>query len=195
MDEAPEAQRLSDLLDQYAAILKAKGDSPCYVKQARARIRALIARCKRPGDIDANKWRGTAAEMLQVDLEAAKIDYDTTDGRADFHALRRTYITSQARLGMHPKHLQLSASPPFSSPEPTRLLFGQREFFLLCRRTAPLGARLRREDLERFGRNGVSQGDKATANLAHSACVPRTPAMELPQADQWLGRRDGRPAS
>jgi hypothetical protein len=64
-------------------------------------------------------------------------------------------------------------SPHFSSPERTPLLFGQKRVFSLCRRTAQRGARLRRGELEGFSINGVSQGDKATADLPHIGQSPR----------------------
>ena len=44
------------------------------------------------------------AKMLRQDLEAAGIAYKDAAGRvADFHALRHTFITNLARVGVHPK--------------------------------------------------------------------------------------------
>ena len=50
-----------------------------------------------------------SAEMLRVDLKAAKIPEQTEDGEVDFHALRVTYITNLARSGIHPKTAQILA--------------------------------------------------------------------------------------
>jgi integrase len=54
------------------------------------------------------KWYRKAAEMLRVDLNAAKVDFSTRDGRLDLHALRHTYITSLSLAdgGVHPKIAQ-----------------------------------------------------------------------------------------
>ena len=50
-----------------------------------------------------------SAEMLRVDLKAAKIPEETDEGVVDFHALRVTYITNLARSGIHPKTAQILA--------------------------------------------------------------------------------------
>jgi hypothetical protein len=47
--------------------------------------------------------------MLQVDLKAAKVPYETADGVLDFHALRATYITELVRANTHPKIVQTLA--------------------------------------------------------------------------------------
>jgi hypothetical protein len=54
-------------------------------------------------------WYQRAAEMLQVDLGAAQIPYETDEGFLDFHALRATFITSLVRAGVHPKIVQTLA--------------------------------------------------------------------------------------
>jgi len=52
-------------------------------------------------------WMGRAAEMLRIDLEAAKIPYvDAVGHTFDFHALRHQYITSLTTSGLHPKIAQ-----------------------------------------------------------------------------------------
>jgi len=51
--------------------------------------------------------RGHEAEMLKVDLKAAKIDYVDDAGRyADFHSLRHTTASLLAATGCHPKTAQ-----------------------------------------------------------------------------------------
>jgi len=50
------------------------------------------------------------ADMFRADLEAAGIPYvDESGRRADFHALRHTFITNLARSGVHPKVAQTLA--------------------------------------------------------------------------------------
>ncbi len=51
-------------------------------------------------------WHTKAAQMLRIDLKAAKVPETTKDGALDFHALRVTFITSLARAGVHPKTAQ-----------------------------------------------------------------------------------------
>jgi integrase len=56
-------------------------------------------------------WWRRAAEMLQIDLEAAGVAYavpgpDGTPLYADFHALRHTFITYLAEAGVSVKHAQ-----------------------------------------------------------------------------------------
>lgn len=59
-----------------------------------------------PKSTDNELWPGNwyqkAAKMLRADLEAAKIPFETTEGIADFHALRVTYGTNLARAGVPP---------------------------------------------------------------------------------------------
>ena len=55
------------------------------------------------------RWNRRAAEMLRVDLAAAKIPLETADGIMDFHALRATYVTNLVRSGVHPKIVQTLA--------------------------------------------------------------------------------------
>jgi integrase len=54
-------------------------------------------------------WYRKAAEMMRVDLEAAKIAYRSADGVLDFHALRHSYISSLVRAGVQPKTAQILA--------------------------------------------------------------------------------------
>lgn len=47
--------------------------------------------------------------MIRRDLEAAGIPYKTSEGQADFHALRHSFITNLARAGVHPSDAQALA--------------------------------------------------------------------------------------
>ena len=58
---------------------------------------------RRVGPLWPGKWFQRAAEMIRVDLEAAKIPYATDAGVFDFHALRATYVTSLVSSGRQPK--------------------------------------------------------------------------------------------
>jgi len=49
------------------------------------------------------------AAMLRADLADAGIEYETSEGVADFHALRHRFITALARGGVHPKVAQALA--------------------------------------------------------------------------------------
>jgi hypothetical protein len=50
------------------------------------------------------------AEMMQIDLTAANVEYEDDNGRfADFHALRHTFISNLARAGVHPRNAQALA--------------------------------------------------------------------------------------
>ena len=44
--------------------------------------------------------------MIQRDLEAAGIPYETDSGKAGFHALRHTFISNLAKGGVHPRDAQ-----------------------------------------------------------------------------------------
>ena len=58
------------------------------------------------------KWASHrhGAEMIRIDLAAALVDYENTQGRvADFHALRHTFISNLARAGVHPRNAQALA--------------------------------------------------------------------------------------
>jgi len=51
-----------------------------------------------------------AADMIRRDLERACVPYVDDAGRyADFHSLRKTFITNLARAGVSPKTAQLLA--------------------------------------------------------------------------------------
>ncbi len=49
------------------------------------------------------------AEMIQIDLKAAEIEYKTDEGQADFHSLRHSFITNLARAGVHPSDAMVLA--------------------------------------------------------------------------------------
>jgi integrase len=51
-------------------------------------------------------WKDKGASMLKIDLEAADILYSTDVGVADFHALRHTFGTLLAQLGVSPQETQ-----------------------------------------------------------------------------------------
>jgi integrase len=53
-------------------------------------------------DLFPGEWHRKAAKMLRADLEAAKIPFESAEGIVDFHALRVTYGTNLARIGMSP---------------------------------------------------------------------------------------------
>jgi hypothetical protein len=45
------------------------------------------------------------AEMMQIDLTAANVEYEDNQGRvSDFHAPRHTFISNLARAGVHPRN-------------------------------------------------------------------------------------------
>jgi integrase len=52
------------------------------------------------------QWHKNAAEMLRVDLDAAKVPASQPDGVFDFHALRHTYVTGLVRAGVSPRYAQ-----------------------------------------------------------------------------------------
>ena len=78
----------------------------------RPELAAELAKWLRGMPKDEPVWPGSwyrkAAEMLRVDLKAAKVDFCTADGRLDLHALRHTYITSLSLSDdpVHPKIAQ-----------------------------------------------------------------------------------------
>jgi len=49
------------------------------------------------------------AKMIRRDLVAAGIPFTTSEGRADFHSLRHSFITNLARAGIHPSDAQALA--------------------------------------------------------------------------------------
>lgn len=58
----------------------------------------------------AGSWVAVASEMVQIDLAAAYIPYEDTEGKVfDFHAIRGQFITSLSRAGVHPKLAQVLA--------------------------------------------------------------------------------------
>lgn len=60
----------------------------------------------------SGKWASQrhGAEMIRIDLTAAHVDYEDTQGRVvDFHALRHTFISNLARAGVHPRSAQILA--------------------------------------------------------------------------------------
>lgn len=42
------------------------------------------------------------SKMIKIDLKAAEIEYETDEGKADFHSLRHSFITNLAQAGVHP---------------------------------------------------------------------------------------------
>lgn len=70
-----------------------------------AELRDFLA--GKQGKLFPGRWWKRAAEMLQVDLEAAGIPYKDAAGKQlDFHALRHSYVTSLAKAGVKPEVLQ-----------------------------------------------------------------------------------------
>jgi site-specific recombinase XerC len=60
-----------------------------------------------PGDkLFPGGWPERAAEMLRVDLEAAKIPYEDGGEFFDFHSQRHNYISGFSSAGVHPKIAQ-----------------------------------------------------------------------------------------
>jgi integrase len=92
-------------------------------KNPHVRVRARVSKSKKafeqPLPTAASKhWRKAeipifapknAAALMRIDLKAAKIRFETRDGRADFHALRHTYVTRLALAGVPPAVLQALA--------------------------------------------------------------------------------------
>lgn len=74
----------------------------------RPELAAELARWLRgkTGPVWPGGWYRSGAEMLRVDLDAAKVAFRTDDGVLDFHALRHTYVTSLSDAGVHPKTAQ-----------------------------------------------------------------------------------------
>lgn len=60
-------------------------------------------------DVAAFNMPDQPAKMIQKDLEAAGIPYETDEGKADFHSLRHSFITNLARAGVHPSDAQALA--------------------------------------------------------------------------------------
>ena len=56
-------------------------------------------------------WAATrkAGVMMKADLKVAGIAFETDNGRADFHALRHTYLSRLGRSGASPKAMQMLA--------------------------------------------------------------------------------------
>jgi integrase len=69
-------------------------------------LRAYLA--DRPADepVWPGYWQQRASELLQEDLAAAGVPYETRDGFADFHSLRTLYVTGLFRVGTHPRIAQ-----------------------------------------------------------------------------------------
>ena len=61
---------------------------------------------KPSGPLFATIWQGQSSRMLQKDLKAANIEFETEDGVVDFHALRHTFGTWLARAGVLPQVAQ-----------------------------------------------------------------------------------------
>lgn len=54
-------------------------------------------------------WKDRASALLQHDLAAAGVEYQTEEGFADFHSLRTLFITGLFRAGVHPRVAQALA--------------------------------------------------------------------------------------
>jgi integrase len=113
--------RAQELASLEAADFKLEGDYPYIVLRAIDAKNRQEARQPLPRDLaetlapwlsgkSGKPWPGywwnKAAEMLQVDLKAAKIDYKTSDGFFDFHGLRVQFVTALARANVHPRVAQ-----------------------------------------------------------------------------------------
>ena len=72
------------------------------------RLRPWLAR-KAAGTRVFDGLTDRTAEMLRVDLEAAKIPYETAAGVADFHALRAAYVSNLVASGASVKTCQTLA--------------------------------------------------------------------------------------
>jgi hypothetical protein len=72
-----------------------------------AALRVYLAGKSSGQPIWPGNWPDRAADMLRVDLEAARIPFEDEAGRvADFHALRHSFITLLERSGISPKLCQ-----------------------------------------------------------------------------------------
>lgn len=69
-------------------------------------LRQYLADKPQDKPVWAGWWRRRASELMKVDLAAAGIEYETSDGFADFHSLRTLYITGLFRAGVHPRIAQ-----------------------------------------------------------------------------------------
>lgn len=69
-----------------------------------APLRAYLAGRAEDKTVWPGYWSQRAAELLQADLAAAGLPYETDDGFADFHALRALFITGLCRAGV-PAHV------------------------------------------------------------------------------------------
>ena len=77
-----------------------------------AMLRPWLAAKPTWGRIWPGKWAEYkfAGKMMQVDLQAAGVDYIDAHGLyADFHALRHTFITNMMKSGVNPKTAQALA--------------------------------------------------------------------------------------
>lgn len=77
-----------------------------------AMLRPWLAAKPTWGRIWPGKWaeHKTAGKMMQVDLQAAGVEYIDAHGLyADFHALRHTFITNMMKSGVNPKTAQALA--------------------------------------------------------------------------------------
>ena len=105
---ALDGDRPAILLDQKRAKNRKATRQPILPAQAAA-IRSWLE-SKEPGALWPGRWWRRAADLLNVDLQAAGIAFMDSDGRfLDFHALRHTYVTNLVRAGTHPKLAQMLA--------------------------------------------------------------------------------------
>lgn len=119
--------RASELASLTRASLKLEGNRPAVFLDGRAakngedatqripaslalRLRAYTATMMPGAKLFPNlNGSNHTAEMIRRDLKAAGIEYKTSVGKIDFHALRHTFITNLARAGVHPKKAQILA--------------------------------------------------------------------------------------
>ena len=91
----------------------------CYSKNGKVAVQPIAATLaervrpwlasKSPGRPVFEGMTERTAEMLRVDLEAAKVPYETDSGVADFHALRAAYISNLVASGASVKVCQTLA--------------------------------------------------------------------------------------
>lgn len=73
-------------------------------------LRAYLAGRAEDKPVWPGYWSQRASELLQADLAAAGLPYETDDdGFADFHALRALFVTSLFRAGVSAKDAQTLA--------------------------------------------------------------------------------------
>ena len=102
-----------------------------------------------------------AAEMIQVDLAAAGIEYTTPAGTADFHALRAAYISNLVASGASVKTCQVLAR--HSTPSLTIGVYAKATVHDLAGAVAALPDPKGRPGAERVAATGTDAGRILTA--------------------------------